>query len=412
MRAALADVRQLSGLIPICAQCKKVRDDHGFWQQVEAYISSHMDARFSHGLCPDCLTACRDEWNRELGGEANSAAEHRPSAPHGHQAAPATWIPPRSPFALEGAAAEGPPRILIVDDDPGSIQTLIQFLRLEHKILVATDGPEALETAARERPDLILLDVVMEGMNGHQVCRALKRDPGTRHIPVMFVTGREQEEDEVTGLELGAVDYIVKPFSLPVVHLRVRTQLELKRYRDLLERQSLLDGLTGLPNRRHLQEALDFIWRQSLRLSQSMAVILMDVDHFKDFNDTHGHPAGDACLQALGRCLGDLRRRSTDVVARFGGEEFICLLPGMDLGMALQLAETLRSAVEDLEIRLGASGETARVTLSLGVAARVPTLEDRPSALIEAADRALYAAKRSGRNRVSSGSDAGPFRVL
>jgi len=195
------------------------------------------------------------------------------------------------------------------------------------------------------------------------------------------------------------VDYIIKPFSLSIVRARVRTHLELKRYRDDLERQSMTDGLTGIPNRRHLEGFLDLLWSQALRLSGPIAVILMDLDHFKAFNDHYGHLAGDDCLRQVAQTLERCTQRKTDLMARFGGEEFVCILPGTDQEGAALVAEQLRGAVEALAIPHAASGASDRVTISLGLAGCVPCGDDKPDLLLERADRALYEAKKQGRNR-------------
>jgi len=296
-------------------------------------------------------------------------------------------------------APAGAPLILIVDDSPSNVRTLVQFLREDYRTLVAASGAAALELAFQERPDLILLDVVMPEMDGYQVCERLKEDPRTRQIPVIFVTGQNEEGGELRGFDLGAVDYIIKPFSISIVRARVRTHLELKRYRDDLERQSMTDGLTGIPNRRHLERFLDLLWSQALRLNGPIAVILMDLDHFKAYNDHYGHLAGDDCLRQVARTLERCTQRKTDLMARFGGEEFLCVLSGTDQEGAARVAEQLREAVEALAIPHAASGASDRVTISLGLAACVPRGDDRPEQLLERADRALYEAKRQGRNR-------------
>ena len=374
LRATAEQIHDLSGLIPICAHCKKIRNDSGFWQQVEEYVSRRSSVQFSHSLCPECSPIYFPD---------------------------AKYEAPRPPASFEPAAAEpgSLPRILLVDDSPSNIRTLIQFLREDYKILVATSGPVALELALRERPDLILLDVVMPEMDGYQVCARLKEDPRTRQVPVIFVTGQDEEGEELKGFDLGAVDYITKPFSLSIVRARVKTQLELKRCRDELEQQSMTDGLTGVPNRRHLQKFLDLLWSQAQRLGGPVSLILIDLDHFKAYNDHYGHLAGDDCLRQVAKALERSTQRKTDLIARFGGEEFLFVLPGTDLEGAGRIAELLRASVEALAIPHEDSDAASRVTISLGVAAMIPTAEDRPDQLLDRADQALYESKRLGRNR-------------
>jgi diguanylate cyclase (GGDEF)-like protein len=251
-----------------------------------------------------------------------------------------------------------------------------------------------------ELPDLVLLDVVMPGIDGFEVCRRLKGNPDTARIPIIFITGRNEEQDEIRGLELGAVDYITKPFSLPIVRSRVRTQLELKRLRDQLERQSMVDGLTGIPNRRLYQDHLALIWGQCLRQRSALSLILMDVDHFKAYNDHYGHQAGDECLVRVAQALENTKRRYLDQVARYGGEEFICILPGTDCAGALARAELMRTAVEALAIPHACSSAAAHVTISLGAACVRPRAgDDGPEGAVALADQALYRAKQQGRNR-------------
>lgn len=292
-----------------------------------------------------------------------------------------------------------PPRILLVDDSPSNIHTLVQFLRADYKTLVATSGAVALDIAAREQPELILLDVVMPGMDGHEVCRRLKAEPQTQSIPVIFVTGKNEIEDEMAGFELGAVDYITKPYSLPVVQRRIRTHVDLKRYQDQLQRQTLLDGLTGIPNRRCFEQTMTNSWNLAVRQQSPLSLLMLDIDHFKAYNDRYGHPAGDECLQRVAKALAATVHRKTDLLARYGGEEFVCVLPGTDLAGALDLAEQMRAVVSDLNIPHAV--EAGRVSLSLGVACAHPGAGESLALLLTAADQALYRAKQAGRNRVS-----------
>lgn len=291
-------------------------------------------------------------------------------------------------------------KILIVDDVPANIRVLVQGLMADYELRVATGGGEALATVANELPDLILLDVTMPPPDGHEVCRQLKADPRFQHIPVVFISGRDEEEDELLGLQLGAVDYVTKPFSLPVVRARIATHLELKRYRDLLENQSLVDGLTGIPNRRRLDQFLEQIWPLCQRRAEPLALVMMDVDHFKSYNDRCGHLAGDDCLRRIGQALCRARHRPLDLIARYGGEEFACVLADTDRDGALAVAENLRAAVNALMIGHPDPEVADFVSVSLGVAATIPGEVQSVDDLISAADQALYEAKRQGRNRV------------
>lgn len=290
-------------------------------------------------------------------------------------------------------------RILIVDDMPINIGILGEGLRGQYDIIAATSGEKALRMAREQSPDLILLDVMMPDLDGYSVCRALKADPQTRNIPIIFITAKSQVEDEVLGLELGAADYIVKPFEIPVVKVRVKTQMDLKRKYDLLESMALLDGLTEIPNRRRFDEALAMEWRRELRGGQPLTVIMMDIDYFKHFNDHYGHTAGDECLRLVALSLSQTVNRPGDLVARYGGEEFVALLPETGPEAALHLAENLRQGVEDMHIPHLYSEVSSHVTLSLGAATCVPDQARSPMHLVEEADKLLYLAKQAGRNR-------------
>lgn len=292
--------------------------------------------------------------------------------------------------------------ILVVDDMPSNIEILAGLLRDKYKVKAARNGRKALDIARSENPpDLILLDVVMPEMDGYEVCRQLKSEPDTSAIPIIFVTSLSDEQDEERGLRLGAVDYITKPFRTAIVMARVENHLHLKRYQDLLKRQSTMDGLTGLPNRRAFDELLSQEWRRGARLRSRLSLIMLDVDHFKQFNDNYGHLAGDDCLRAVGRGLASVGR-SMDFVGRYGGEEFGYILPHTDHEGAVRVAERLREAVAGLGITHEHSSAAHQVTVSMGVATVLPDNKHAPEELIDAADRMLYQAKEDGRNCAKS----------
>jgi diguanylate cyclase (GGDEF)-like protein len=290
--------------------------------------------------------------------------------------------------------------VLIVDDTPANIEVLNAILGVEYEILFATSGRDALVILADQTPDLILLDITMPEMDGYEVCRRLKADPHTCNIPVIFITSLSEEEDETRGLEVGAIDYLSRPIRAPVVKARVQNHLELKRYRDKLENLSAMDGLTGIPNRRRLDEYLDQEWLRGLRSQSPLSVCMMDVDFFKRFNDLYGHAAGDNCLRRVALALASVIRRPADFVARYGGEEFIYVLPDTDSDGAVDLAEKFRDSVAALGIPHADSTTATYVTISGGLATAVPTEDSSPAQLLEAADRLLYWAKRAGRNQI------------
>ena len=292
-------------------------------------------------------------------------------------------------------------RVLIVDDIPDNIRVLSRMLADDgHQISAATNGRQALRLAAACAPDLILLDVMMPEMDGYEACTALKADPQLCSIPIIFITALSDVEDETRGLDLGAVDYITKPFKESIVRMRVRTHLELKRQRDILQQLSHFDGLTGIPNRRAFDERLDQEWRRSVRSGERLAAAMIDVDYFKQYNDAHGHLAGDDCLRRIAGTVAEGLTRGGDFVARYGGEEFIGLISGVDSEGLAGVAEKLRVGIEALQIPHHASPVSPWVTISIGAAISRPTPETTPSSLIGAADQQLYAAKRLGRNRV------------
>ncbi|WP_019590681.1 diguanylate cyclase [Thioalkalivibrio sp. ALE20] len=291
-------------------------------------------------------------------------------------------------------------RILVVDDEPANIELLAGIFEDEHEVLFATNGHKALDLAASARPDVILLDVMMPGTDGFQVCEWLKSERATASIPVIFITGVGDTEGEARGLELGAVDYVNKPINPPVVKLRVQHQIELKRARDQLTRMAVTDGLTGLANRRQFEETLEGENARLARSGGELSIILLDIDYFKPFNDTLGHVRGDDCLREVARVLDASVSRSADLAARYGGEEFACILPDTALAEAVTVAERVRVAITELAIPHPASEVADRVTASLGVASL--QCQPRRSALrvVARADEQLYRAKAEGRNRV------------
>jgi diguanylate cyclase (GGDEF)-like protein len=291
--------------------------------------------------------------------------------------------------------------VLIVDDQPTNIHALAHLLKEDYHILASTSGVKALELANGKRvPDVVLLDIIMPGMDGYEVCRQLKNNPKTKDIPVIFVTARGDSEDEATGLNLGAVDYIAKPFNNAVVKARVRTHAQLKVRTDMLERLAMVDGLTGLANRRQFDHALDIEWKRAARSGHSVSVIMMDIDHFKAYNDNYGHGAGDDGLQRVAGALGSVIKRPSDLIARYGGEEFVALLPDTDSSGASRMAESFRGAVIDLALPHAFSPVAKHVTISVGHATRDARPEYDPQQLLEAADKALFKAKEAGRDRV------------
>jgi len=297
-----------------------------------------------------------------------------------------------------------PATVLVVDDAPSNLVILTESLRSEFDVRIATSGAEALRLVEEIPPDLILLDILMPDMDGYEVCRRLKANAGTSNIPVIFLTAKGDVADETMGLAIGAVDYIIKPVSIPIVLARVRTHVELKRRGDLLENLSMRDGLTGIANRRRFDDCLGRAWRQALRNATPLSVIMSDIDQFKAYNDTYGHLAGDECLRSVAATLAGTLKRPGDLAARYGGDEFAMVLEDTVLAGATHLAETMRLAVASLELVHRDSGVASMVTLTMGVASAVPRPGQDPAALLRLADYKLYEAKLAGRNRILTGT--------
>ena len=290
-------------------------------------------------------------------------------------------------------------RLLIVDDQPINIQSLYKVFAADCQVQMATSGAKALALCREDPPDLVLLDVEMPGMDGYEVCERLKADKATHDIPVIFVTAHRDIAAETRGLELGAVDFIAKPISPPVVRARVRTHLKLKAQADQLRQMAFIDGMTGVYNRRWFNDRLIAEWGSAARSGAPLALLMIDVDFFKRFNDHYGHQAGDECLIRVASALKTSLHRAGDMVARYGGEEFACILPATDLQGALKVADHLEQKVRSLGIGHAMSDAEKIVTISIGAAATLSYDRGGPEALLGLADNQLYRAKQGGRAR-------------
>lgn len=331
-------------------------------------------------------------------------------------------MPPDQPVMPDTCPLGGPMQKVAVVDDCPQVRKLIRARLKEERVelLFAEGGAAGLELVRRTLPDLVLLDVDMPDVNGMEVIRQLKSDPATHHIPVIFLTGESTPEAKVAGFDLGAVDYVTKPFEPAELRARVRASLRTKYLMDLLAQRAMLDGLTGLWNRAYFNDRLAKMVKLSQRHHRApgspsatpgssdvggdatggggMSLILFDVDHFKKLNDTHGHPFGDEVLRSVARTA-LTRCRGSDVVCRYGGEEFAVLCPETDGVGARRLAEDLRQAVKSMELRHG--GSAVQVTASFGVMQHDGQMS--ADELLSRTDAALYAAKRGGRDRVEMG---------
>ncbi len=305
--------------------------------------------------------------------------------------------------------------ILIVDDLPDNLRVLSVFLlEANYQVRKAISGEMALKAVKANLPDLILLDINMPDMSGYEVCKKLKEDPDTCDIPVIFLSALNGVVDKVLAFDVGGVDYIQKPFQPQEVLARVKThltihwqkkQLEeqnifLRNANQELERLAIIDSLTQIANRRRFDQYLEQQWKVCQREQNSLSLIMGDVDFFKKYNDFYGHPEGDQCLAKIAQAMLYIVKRPRDLVARYGGEEFVIILPNTDLDGAIKIAQNICKKVHSLKIAHSGSEISQYVTLSLGVANVIPKQQLVPELLIKAADKALYHAKKIGRNRV------------
>ncbi|MCL2087008.1 MAG: diguanylate cyclase [Oscillospiraceae bacterium] len=289
--------------------------------------------------------------------------------------------------------------LLIVDDEKLNLKVLTHILISKYTIYTAKDGPGAIEKAREYLPDLILLDIVMPGMDGYEVLSVLKSTKETQHIPVIFISGLSSREDEERGLAYEAADYISKPFTIDVVKLRVDHQIKIVNQLRTIEKLTMTDQLTELPNRRSFDSRLELEWARGAREKSPVSILVMDLDKFKAYNDTFGHQQGDILLKAVADMFKATMKRSTDFIARWGGEEFIALLPNTDMGGALKIAEQIRKNIDSLEC-LTPNGTITKITISIGANSVVPSPTTSIPEFVRLADNALYEAKRVGRNKV------------
>lgn len=292
------------------------------------------------------------------------------------------------------------PIVLLVDDSATNVQILATCLKQDYHLKVATNGEKCLMLSnEKPQPDLILLDIEMPGMSGYEVCKKLKSNKDTASIPIIFVTARQGNESEEKGLKLGAVDYITKPIHPAIVVARVNTHITLKLQRDKLEKMALHDQLTGLYNRHYMLDISKQKISKSIRTQQPFCLLMIDIDHFKAINDTHGHLTGDAILRSVAKYLRK-NCREEDIVARFGGEEFLVLLDNSELSDGQRKAENIRKIIEELK------PHGIQVTISLGISQFDEEREENFNRLLKRADDALYQAKEKGRNCVVTSVDS------
>lgn len=290
-------------------------------------------------------------------------------------------------------------KILVIDDSSVQCEYLRSILCQEFDVTVRQTAKEGLQAARNGSFSLILLDIIMPDMDGYMLLREMKATEVTKYIPVILITSLSDVQHEEKGLLMGAVDYITKPFSPVIIKARVKTHIQLYHYQMKFKEEALVDALTGIANRRRYEEECVVKWRSAIRFNLPFTICMFDIDNFKVYNDTFGHPAGDRVLAAVAATISGHLQRATDFFARYGGEEFVALYVGDDAGPTFEFMKKVRQSVEDLHIPHNPSvGQW--VTVSIGGVTHCPTGDDSFDTYLKIADTMLYDAKRFGRNRV------------
>ncbi|MCT7505681.1 diguanylate cyclase [Aliarcobacter cryaerophilus] len=291
------------------------------------------------------------------------------------------------------------PTILVVDDMTTTLLLIHDLLKDTYEVKIAKSGTKALEILESPNDiDLILLDIEMPDINGYDVCKRIKNNETIKNIPIIFITGRTSQEDEEYGLNLGAIDYITKPFNKAIVKLRIKNYLNLKIKNDMLEKLSMYDGLTNIRNRRFFDETFEKTFNEIKRDKKSLAVLMIDIDFFKPYNDNYGHGQGDETLRKVAKALEKTIKRPTDFVARYGGEEFVILLKDINKDGVEAVANNLLNAVRELKITHEFSKIENYVTISIGASFYNSNSDVTKLELLLKADETLYSVKNSGRN--------------
>ena len=291
------------------------------------------------------------------------------------------------------------PTILVVDDMTTTLLLLHDLLKDTYEVKIAKSGTKALEILNSPNDiDLILLDIEMPDINGYDVCKRIKNNETIKNIPIIFITGRTSQEDEEYGLNLGAIDYITKPFNKAIVKLRIKNYLNLKIKNDMLEKLSMYDGLTNIRNRRFFDETFEKTFSEIKRDKKSLAVLMIDIDFFKPYNDNYGHGQGDETLRKVAKALEKTIKRASDFVARYGGEEFVILLKDINKDGVEAVANNLLNAIRELKITHEFSKIENYVTVSIGVSYYNSSSDITKLELLLKADETLYNVKNSGRN--------------
>ena len=290
-------------------------------------------------------------------------------------------------------------KILVIDDSMVQSGFLKSILAGKYEVTICHTAEEGMSAAKEGEYSLILLDVVMPGRDGFELLQELKGMEITRYVPVILITSLSDAQYEERGLLLGAVDYVTKPFNPMIIKARVNTHIQLYHYQMHFKEQALVDGLTGVANRRRYEQESISRWEEATRFQISFSICMFDIDKFKLYNDTFGHPAGDKVIASVAQQVSSHFRRSTDLFARYGGEEFVAVFLGSQGEKAFEFMQAVRQSVEDLHIPHN-SPVSPWVTISAGGITLLPQPGDRLEDCLKKADDMLYEAKQSGRNQV------------
>ena len=292
-------------------------------------------------------------------------------------------------------------KICLIDDDMTSLTTIRNMLKSSYTVYPSPSAAKFFELIEEVTPDLILMDVDMPKMNGYEAVKRLKEDDRFKDIPVIFLAAEIDEQSELKGFELGAVDYFTKPFHPSIVKARVATHLTIVEQKRIIDKISLTDTLTKIPNKRSFESYLDSEWKRAIREDLPISILMIDADHFKNFNDNYGHQQGDAALQALAHVIDTSIRRGADFAARLGDDEFAVLLPNTYPDGVLRVAENIRENVESAIIpRIDDASLGLHITVSIGGASMMPDSDSSLDDFVKQANDALRKAKEADRNKV------------
>lgn len=299
-------------------------------------------------------------------------------------------------FGSVKAAGDEGEKVVVVDDDLEGGELTVELLQQAgYQAVQISDPAHAMDALLTERPDLLILDVTMPALDGFEICRRVRQHPGLQFLPIIFLSGRHDIQERLRGLELGANDYLLKPFAPSELVARVRSHLGLIA---ALREMAVRDGLTGCYNHKYFKSRLEQEVARSRRYGVSLAVGLLDIDHFKQVNDSHGHATGDSVLARLANLV-SASVRSTDVVARYGGEEFGLLLIEAGTAEAKIILDRMRQRIATYRFATGA-GETSALSVTVSVGIAQARADETPQGVLDRADQALYAAKSAGRNQI------------